>query len=126
MIHQLGQVMLYVTNQDDALKFWKEKVGFAVISEEDNGQGMRWIEVAPTPEAETSIVLHNKEFIAKMEPELNLQTPSLLFYTEDLDKFRENLLKQGITVGEVMTMPTGKVFNFADDEDNYFAVLEKK
>ncbi|MFS0575755.1 VOC family protein [Sporosarcina sp. 179-K 3D1 HS] len=126
MIHKLGQVMLYVTNQEDALKFWTEKVGFAVISEEDNGQGMRWIEIAPTPEAETSIVLHNKEFIAKMEPGLNLETPSLLFYTEDLETFREKLLKEGVTVGEVMTMPTGKVFNFSDDEDNYFAVLEKK
>ncbi len=65
--------MLYVNNQDEALQFWTEKVGFSVISEEDNGQGMRWIEIAPTKEAETSIILHNKELIAKMQPELNLE-----------------------------------------------------
>ena len=65
--------MLYVNNQDEAVKFWTEKVGFSVISEEDNGQGFRWIEIAPTKEAETSIVLHNKELIAKMQPELNLE-----------------------------------------------------
>lgn len=41
VIHKLGQVMLYVSDQDKALRFWTEKVGFAVISEEDNGQGMR-------------------------------------------------------------------------------------
>src|SRR5690606_8069126 len=107
VIHKLGQVMLYVSDQDRALRFWTEKVGFAVIAEEDNGQGMRWIEIAPTQESETSIVLHNKEFVAKMSPELNLKTPSLLFYTEDLEAFREKLLNQEVTVGEVVTMPTG-------------------
>ena len=66
MINKVGQIMLYVNNQDEAVNFWTEKVGFSVISEEDNGQGMRWIEIAPTKDAETSIILHNKELIAKM------------------------------------------------------------
>lgn len=55
--------------QDESVTFWTEKVGFVVISEEDNGQGMKWIEIAPTKEAETSIVLHNKDLISKMQPE---------------------------------------------------------
>jgi catechol-2,3-dioxygenase len=42
VITRLGQVMLYVNNQDEALKFWTEKLGFAVISETDTGQGMKW------------------------------------------------------------------------------------
>lgn len=79
MINKVGQIMLYVNNQDETLKFWTEKVGFTVVSQQDNGQGMKWIEIAPTKEAETSIVLHNKELIAKMQPELNLGTPSLMF-----------------------------------------------
>lgn len=43
-----------------------------MVSDEDNGQGMRWIEMAPTKNAETRIILHHKEIIAKMSPELNL------------------------------------------------------
>ncbi len=116
--------MLYVNNQDEAMKFWTEKVGFSVINEEDNGQ-IRWIELAPTKEAETSIILHNKELIAKMQPELNLGTPSLLFFSENLDKLHNDLSNKNITVGEIVNMPTGRVFNFADNEENYFAVLEK-
>ncbi len=27
MIHQIGQVMLYVNDQDTIVKFWTEKVG---------------------------------------------------------------------------------------------------
>ncbi|CRK84549.1 VOC family protein [Neobacillus massiliamazoniensis] len=126
MISQVGQIMLYVNNQDEAKEFWTEKIGFIVISEEDNGQGFRWIEIAPTKEAETSIILHNKEFIAKMSPELNLGTPSLMFFSNNFDNLYSDLSNKNVTVGEIVNMPSGRVFNFADCENNYFAVMEKK
>ena len=125
MINILGQVMVYVYNQDEAVKFWTEKVGFTVISEEDNGEGMRWIEVAPQKDSETTIVLHNKEVIEKMNSGINLGTPSLLFFTKDIEKLYIKLTNNNVTVGEIMDMPTGKTFNFADSEENYFAVIEK-
>lgn len=125
MINKVGQIMVYVNNQDEAVKFWTEVVGFCVISEENNGQGMRWIEVAPRKDAETSIILHNKDFVAKMSPGLNLGTPSLMFFTENLEELHSKLSNHKIHVGEVVNMPSGKVFNFADYEENYFAVMEK-
>ncbi|MFY0758555.1 VOC family protein [Metabacillus dongyingensis] len=125
MINQVGQIMVYVNNQDKAVKFWTEKVGFTVISEEENGQGMRWIEIAPANDVETSIILHNKELIAKMQPELNLGTPSLMFFTQNLDQLHSHLVNENVTVGEIVNMPSGRVFNFADSEENYFAVMEK-
>jgi len=118
--------MLYVNDQDEAANFWTEKLGFVVINEENNGQGMRWIEIAPSHEAETSIVLQNKELVAKMEPEMNLGTPSLMFFARDLDTLDNDLKNKGVTVEELGTMPSGRVINFADGEDNYFAVKEKK
>ncbi|KQL39217.1 glyoxalase [Bacillus sp. FJAT-25509] len=126
MINMLGQVMVYVNNQEEAVNFWTEKVGFTVISDNNNGQGMRWIEVAPSNNAETSIVLHNKELISKMQPSLNLGTPSLMFFTNKLDEMYSDLTNKKVTVGEIVEMPNGRVFNFADDEQNYFAVMEKK
>lgn len=124
MITKIGQIMLYVNNQDEALRFWTEKVGFSVISEDDNGQGMRWIEIAPTKDAETSFVLHNKALIAEMQPELNLNTPSLMLFTDNLDDLYKDLNEKQVTVGDIVTMPSGRVFNFADNEGNYFAVRE--
>ncbi|MBU8769281.1 VOC family protein [Cytobacillus oceanisediminis] len=126
MIKQVGQIMLYVNNQDDAVNFWTEKAGFQVIAEEDNGQGMRWIEVAPSKEAETSIILHNKEWVEKMSPGLNLGTPSLMFFTENIEQLYSDFSNKNITVGEMADLPAGRVFNFADGEENYFAVMEKK
>ncbi|WP_404321572.1 VOC family protein [Cytobacillus firmus] len=126
MIKQVGQIMLYVNNQDEAVNFWTEKAGFQILAEEDNGQGMRWIEVSPSKESETSIILHNKEWVAKMSPGLNLGTPSLMFFTEDLERLHSDFSNKGITVGEIAEMPSGRVFNFADGEENYFAVMERK
>ena len=48
MINKVAQIMLYVNDQDETLKFWTEKVGFSVVSDQNNGQGFRWIEIAPT------------------------------------------------------------------------------
>ena len=118
--------MLYVNNQDEAVKFWTEKLGFTVIVEENNNQGLRWIEIAPKKGAETSLILHNKDFVSKMSPGLNLDTPSLMFFTENLEQLHSDLLNKKITVGEIVNMPSGRVFNFADNEENYFAVMEKK
>lgn len=125
MINRIGQIMLYVNNQDEAVKFWTEKAGFVVVGEE-NQQGFRWIEIAPTQEAETSFVLHNKELIAQMQPELNLGTPSIMLFTDKLEELYKRFVDNEVTVGELVTMPSGRVFNFADHENNYFAVMEKK
>lgn len=124
MINKLGQVMLYVNNQDAVLEFWTEKLGFKVIAEEDNGEGFRWIEIAPSKDAGTTIVLHNKEFIEKMSPELNLGTPSLMFFTDRFDQLHADLTNKNVTLGEIVPLPSGRVFNFADNEDNYYAVME--
>lgn len=123
MIQQLGQVMLYVNDQEQAKTFWTEKLGFEVISDVNNG--MRMITIAPTDDAQTSIVLHDKKKIQEMSPELNLGTPSLMFYGENLEALYEEFKAKEITVGELVSMGFGKVFNFADDEGNYFAITEK-
>ncbi|TCP58284.1 lactoylglutathione lyase [Tumebacillus sp. BK434] len=124
MINKVGQIMLYVNNQDAAVEFWTEKVGFQVISEVNNGH-MRFIEIAPTKDAETSIVLHDKDFVAKMSPGLNLGTPSLMFFTDDLEGLHRDLTNKNVKVGEIVSMGPSRVFNFADGEENYFAVSEK-
>ncbi|KMK77736.1 VOC family protein [Alkalihalobacillus pseudalcaliphilus] len=125
MIHQLGQVMLYVNDQKKALAFWTEKLNFTKISEEEN-EVMRWIEIAPQSGKGSHIIIHHKETVAKMSPELHLGTPSLMFFAENVENLYEEFKKKQIIVGEMVEMPSGKIFNFADDEENYFAVMEVK
>lgn len=70
MFNQVGQIMLYVNNQDESVTFWTEKFGFTITAEENSPEGLRWIEIVPKKGAETSIVLQNKELIAKLSPGL--------------------------------------------------------
>lgn len=123
MIQKLGQVMLYVNNQDQSVAFWTELLEFQVVSDQ-TGHGMRWIELAPKNGEGSHIVLHDKAKIAEMSPELSLGTPSLMFYSNQIDELYQSLKDKGITVGEIVDMGTGRVFNFADYEENYFAVME--
>ncbi|QDP41116.1 VOC family protein [Radiobacillus deserti] len=124
MISKLGQVMVYVLDQEKAVRFWTEKVGFHLVSEQSMDNGMRWFELAPSEQSDTTIVLHDKDLVAKMSPELHLGTPSLMFYTQDIKKLYQDFKDKDIHVGELVEMPTGRVFNFSDEEDNYFAVME--
>ncbi|MCP1135149.1 VOC family protein [Paenibacillus polysaccharolyticus] len=126
MFSKLGQVMLYVNNQDESLAFWTEVAGFHIVDEVILDEGMRWIEIAPAKDSQTSIILHDKEVVARMSAGVNLGTPSLMFFTDDLDRLYADLSTKHVTVGEIVEMPTGRVFNFADNEKNYFAVMERK
>lgn len=125
MINHIGQLMLYVHNQEESARFWTEKVGFQHITEQSNDYGMKWIEISPAKDAQTTIVLHDKKIIEEMSPELHLGTPSLMFFTSDLQALYKQLKINKVTVRDIVNIPTGKVFNFADNEGNYFAVMQK-
>lgn len=122
MIKALGQVMLYVEDQEQSVKFWTDKLGFTVISTDELVEGYRSVEVAAGKHSETSLVIFDKAFIKKYSPELNLGTPSLMFKADNIDELYEEYQNKGINVGEKTEYPLGKVFNFSDDEGNYFAV----
>ena len=123
MIEQLGQVMLYVEDQQQAMEFWTTKLGFTALSDTTNG--LRVITLVPKDEGQTAIVLHDKKKIAEMSPELVLATPSLMFIARDVQGLYDRLVVEQVTVGELVDTPYGKVFNFADFEGNYFAVTER-
>jgi lactoylglutathione lyase len=57
---------------------------------------------------------------------MNLDTPSIMFYTSDIVQFHNDLKENSIVVGEIIKMDMGRICNFADEEENYFAVMEKK
>ncbi|EAC4521694.1 VOC family protein [Listeria monocytogenes] len=125
MIEKIGQVMLYVENQAAVRDFWVEKLDFVVVSEEVVNGKIQWIEIAPTKGVETTFVLQNKKKVAEMNPEMNLGTPSILLFGNNVAELYEEYKNRGITVGDLVDLPMGRVFNFSDNEGNYFAICEK-
>lgn len=114
------KIMLYVTNVEESSKFW-QKIGF-VEKERDAVDGTLVVEVSPTENATTSIVLYDLEFIQKHSPEVAGNTPSLMFFADDVVELYKKMKDAGVRVGELVQLPTGLVFNFADNDENYFAV----
>ncbi|HAA4449475.1 TPA_asm: VOC family protein [Listeria monocytogenes] len=125
MIEKIGQVMLYVENQAAVRDFWVEKLDFVVVSEEVVNGEIQWIEIAPTKGVETTFVLQNKKKVEEMNPEMNLGTPSILLFGSNVAELYEEYKNKGITVGDLVDLPMGRVFNFSDNEGNYFAICEK-
>ncbi|EAF5248418.1 VOC family protein [Listeria monocytogenes] len=125
MVEKIGQVMLYVENQAAVRDFWVEKLDFVVVSEEVVNGEIQWIEIAPTKGVETTFVLQNKKKVAEMNPEMNLGTPSILLFGNNVAELYEEYKDKGITVGDLVDLPMGRVFNFSDNEGNYFSICEK-
>ncbi|EED2220977.1 VOC family protein [Listeria monocytogenes] len=125
MVEKIGQVMLYVENQAAVRDFWVEKLDFVVVSEEVVNGEIQWIEIAPTKGVETTFVLQNKKKVAEMNPEMNLGIPSILLFGNNVAELYEEYKDKGITVGDLVDLPMGRVFNFSDNEGNYFAICEK-
>jgi len=46
-ITKVGRVMIPVSNQDEAIKFYTKTLGFTLIADVAFGAGERWVEVAP-------------------------------------------------------------------------------
>ena len=49
-----------------------------------------------------------------------------MFFSNNLDQLYKDLSEKNVTVGQIVDLPTGRAFNFADNENNYFAVMERK
>jgi catechol 2,3-dioxygenase-like lactoylglutathione lyase family enzyme len=46
-ITQVGRVMVPVSDQDAAIAFYTERLGFSLVADVPFGEGDRWVEVAP-------------------------------------------------------------------------------
>ncbi|MDQ8765148.1 VOC family protein [Streptococcus ruminantium] len=123
MISSLGQVMLYVNDMEASAQFWREKVGFERVERQKQGTQTSYI-IAPKIDSEVQLVLHDKPAVTAMNPDMNLATPSILMSSINLEKTYQEFIAKGINVNPIIDLGCMKVFNFSDDEDNYFAVRE--
>ena len=91
-ITKLGRVIIPVSDQDAAIAFYTEKLGFSVTADIPYGNGDRWIEVAP-PDGGAAIALSTPMggFQAGRETGIALET-------SDARAAHEELKGQGIDV----------------------------
>src|SRR5258708_4984561 len=91
MIKSIKFVGIPVRNQDKALAFYTEKLGFTVLTDQAFGEGQRWIELK-IPGAQTGVALYTPE-----GHESRIGTfQNLSFVVDDVEKEYAELQAKGV------------------------------
>jgi catechol 2,3-dioxygenase-like lactoylglutathione lyase family enzyme len=121
-ITQVGTVIVPVSDQDRAIDFYVETLGFEKRADVPFGNGDRWVEVAPAGAA-TSIAL-----VPPREGEPVGIDTHVALTTSDVDADHANLLARGVDVDpEVSRMgaPVPPMFFFRDADANRLFIVEQ-
>jgi catechol 2,3-dioxygenase-like lactoylglutathione lyase family enzyme len=118
-IVMLGTVGIPVSDQDRALGFYRDTLGFEVRRDAEFAPGMRWIEVAP-PGATTTVAL---------TPPGDVKPPvdtGIRFSTKDAEADHASLTANGVEAGEILRFGEGvpPMFTFQDPDGNTLYVVE--
>jgi catechol 2,3-dioxygenase-like lactoylglutathione lyase family enzyme len=120
-ITQVGTVMVPVSDQDRAIAFYTDKLGFELRADIPFGNGDRWVEVAPAGAATTVALVPPREGEAA-----GIET-RIGFATDDADADHASLQAAGVDVdAEVMRMgdPVPPMFFFRDLDGNRFMIVQ--
>ena len=118
MIKRIKFVSIPVTDQNRALDFYTEKLGFTIITDQPFDDKQRWIELR-VPKADTRVVL----FTAEGDEKRIGTFMNMSFTCDDLKKTYEELKKRGV---EFENPPKkehwGSYAIFKDSEGNSFVL----
>ncbi len=122
MIRQLGLASVYVRDQDRALDYYTNKLGFETISDQ-TFEGFRWIEVAP-PDAETGMTIAYGGPGTDWEALVGGFAP--LMFCDDLRATYEQYLERGVDFTEEPTQyPWGLQAMLKDPDGNTIVLTER-
>jgi predicted enzyme related to lactoylglutathione lyase len=122
-ITQIGRIIVPVSDQDNALEFYVDKLGFEKRADIPFGEGERWLEVAPAGGATA---------LALMPPRpgatLGGDNTCVAFETTDIDAEYETLRERGVDVDELMggEGPVPRMFFFRDPDGNALLAVEQQ
>ena len=135
-IRQVGTVFVPVADQERALKFYVDKLGFEKRADFRYGGGSRWIEVAPAGAANTIALVPpsegkaaggNQTYCAFATEDIDSDHATLRARGVDVDegiarkgKRRSGLVSMDVSVGD----PVPPQFFFRDIDGNRFLIVE--
>ncbi|GAA1289131.1 MULTISPECIES: VOC family protein [Brachybacterium] len=102
MITSVASAILYVSDQDSALEFYRDVLGFDVVMDAEMEEDSRWLEVRPSG-AQTSLVLAAAAAFGKQPGE----GAYLTFAADDVAATVEQLRARGARTSEVTREPWG-------------------
>jgi catechol 2,3-dioxygenase-like lactoylglutathione lyase family enzyme len=123
-LSQIGTVIIPVSDQDRALAFYAETLGFEKRTDVPFGDGYRWVEVAPA-DAQTTIAI---VLPPPGKPTGDVET-GIALNTDDVDAVHADLKSRGVDVDEEVSRmgdPVPPMFWFRDPDGNTLRVVESR
>lgn len=120
-LNYVSVVSVYVSDQDRALDFFVNKLGFEKTMDGPFGEGERWIEVKP-PEGQTTINLYKAS-----EPGARPgQFSAVSFYSDNVKATIEEMRSRGVEITEDPNeQPWGVQAQFKDPDGNGYVIVGK-
>lgn len=127
MKQDIAQIALVVTDYDEAIRFYTEKLGFVLLEDTPLSASKRWVRVAP-PGSSTCCLLLAKAANAEQLACVGNQTGGRVFlflHTDHFERDYERLLREGVHIVRPPSKePYGTVAVFADLYGNLWDLIE--
>jgi len=118
MIKKIKFISIPVADQNRALDFYTEKLGFTIMTDQPFDEKQRWIELR-VPKAETRVVL----FTAEDEEKRIGTMMNMSYECDDIEKTYQELKTCGVEFeGPPEKQPWGTYAIFKDSEGNRFVI----
>ena len=121
-LSQIGTVVIPVSNQDRAIEFYVETLGFEKRSDVPFGDGYRWVEVAPADAVTTIAIVPPPPG----KPTGNVET-GIGLNTRDIDALYAELKDAGVDVDDEVSRwggPVPPMFWLRDPDGNALIVVQ--
>ena len=136
MITRVSHMTVYVLDQNEALTFYRDKLGFEVRTDATMDNGFRWLTVGPKTQPDLELILmavqESPMFPADKAAMLRqlLKAGALgpgVMEVDDCQKTYEDLKAKGV---EFMSEPTDRFYGiealFKDNSGNWFSMTQRK
>jgi lactoylglutathione lyase len=111
-------VSIPVDDQDAALRFYTETLGFRVLRDNPTPSGGRWVELAPG--GDNAVVT-----LEPAAPGLTRGAIGIRFTTDDAEAAHAALVGAGVDADEILRWPgVPAMFAFRDPDGNTFSITE--
>ena len=127
MINHVGTVSIYVSDQERAKKFYTEKLGFELKTDQPlyPGATTRWVSVVPKG-ATTEVILYVPDENWEHYKQTVGQSQSVTFDVTDMDATYKELKAKGVVfTSEPDKQPWGTSAFIQDSEGNRLLLVEQ-
>ena len=136
MITKMSHVLIWVKNQQEALEFYRDKLGFEVDTDEMFGENYRWLTMRIPTQSGFEIILMEPTASMMLDEESAAQLRALIdkgvlgggvFDADDIYKTYEELKARGVEFkAPPSTQSWGTATVMKDNSGNWFSLSQHK